>query len=82
MNNCYSWDNLGYGYKMHILSELTLTHSASWNNGNPNVFTGEYDYDNKNPLDKNLETIQDLINSDPNFEKNYNSKNFNIDNGK
>ena len=81
INNCYSWDNLGYGYKMHILSKLSLTHSASWNNGNPNVFTGKYDYDQRNTLDKKMETIQDLISSDPNFENNYNSQNFNIDNG-
>lgn len=79
MNNCYSWDNLGYGYKMHILSKLSLTHSASWNNGNPNVFTGKYDYDKRSPLDKQMETIKDLMSSDPNFENNYNSQNFNLD---
>ena len=81
-NNCYAWDNLGYGFQLHVRSKLGLTHSASWNNGNPDVFTGKYDYDKGRPLDKNMETIQDIMDSDKEFESNYNSKNFNIDKAK
>ena len=81
-NNCFAWDNLGYGFQMHILSKLSLTHSASWNNGNADVFIGKYDYDKGKPLDKNLETVKDLIESDKDFESNYNSKNFSIEKGK
>ena len=81
-NNCFAWDNLGYGLNAHIRSKISITHSASWNNGNPNVFTGKYDYDNGKPLDKKMETIKDILNSDKDFESNYNSKNFNIDKAK
>lgn len=80
-NYCFAWDNLGNGFYNHVLTKISLAHSASWNNGNVNVFTGKYDYDIGKPLDKNIITIQDLINSDDNFENNYNKKNFTIDNG-
>ena len=81
-NYCYAWDNMGNGFQMHILTNINLSHSASWNNGNANVFTGKYDYDNRKPLDKNMMTIQDLIKSDVDFEKNYNDRKFSIENGK
>ena len=80
-NYCFSWDNLGNGFYMHVLTKIGLKHSASWNNGNIDVFTGKYDYDLGKPLDKNIITVQDLINSDENFEYNYNKKNFTINNG-
>lgn len=64
------------------MSKAIITHSGSWNNGNADVFTGKYDYDNNKPLDKNLWTIQELISTDPNFESNYINKKFSITNGK
>ena len=87
-NYCYAWDNSNDGWlSFHNSQEdksenLALYHSASWNNGNIDVFTGKYDYDNGKPLDKNLWSIEDIINSDENFESNYKKKLYNINNGK
>ena len=84
-NYCFAWDNGNSGFNYARLfnsSDLSYLHSGSWNNGNINVFTGKYDYDNGNPLDKNLWTIQELMESDPNFVSNYYNKKYNIDNAK
>ena len=73
-NYCFAWDNsnVGFNYvRIFNSSELSYLHSGSWNNGNIHVFTGKYDYDNGDPLDKNLWTIQEIIQSDPNFVSNY-----------
>ena len=65
-NYCFAWENSvnGFGYYYwdgkHKNGELIYSHSASWNNGNMNVFTGKYDFDNGKPLDKNMLTIQQL----------------------
>ena len=82
-NYCFSWDNSNDGW-INVIDDdsYDILHSASWNNGNPDVFTGKYDYDNRKSLDKNLWTIQHLIDSDPNFENNYKKRKFNIENGK
>ena len=81
-NYCFAWDNSNSGFNYDRLlnsSELSFLHSGSWNNGNINVFTGRYDYDNGNPLDKNLWTIQKIMESDPSFVSNYYNKKYNID---
>ena len=80
---CFSWDNSNSGFnydRTSNSSELNYLHSGSWNNGNLNVFTGKYDYDNGYPLDKKLWTIKQFIESDPNFESNYYIKKYSIDN--
>ena len=85
-NHCYSWDNSNNGFSVsnHELedSSMTFSHSACWNNGNINIFTGKYDFDNGKPLDKNMLTIQQLIESNTNYEKNYLNKQFSIENCK
>jgi hypothetical protein len=86
-NYCYAWDNSDDGWDAFdkegdITDIITIKHSACWNNGNPDVFTGKYDYDAGLPLDKKMWTVQQLMESDPNFEKNYKNKKFNYDNGK
>ena len=53
---------------MLFLGQVIYFHSACWNNGNVDVFTGKYDYDNGKPLDKNMSTIQQIIESVENFE--------------
>ncbi len=40
------------------------------------MFTGKYDYDNGYPLDTNLWTIQEIINSDENFVSKYYNKKY------
>lgn len=90
-NYCFAWDNSksGFSYYSDFMNQLantneefTYSHSASWNNGNIDVFSGKYDFDNGRKLDKNLFTIQEILESDKNFEKNYNKKIFNIENAK
>ena len=84
-NYCFAWENgnTGFNYvRMLNSSDLSYTHSGSWNNGNVNVFTGKYDYDNAKPLDKNLKTIQKIIESDENFVSNYYNNHYNINNAK
>ena len=82
-NYCFAWDNgnSGFNYVRELnSSDLSYLHSGNWNNGNVDVFTGKYDYDNGNPLDKNLWTIQEIIKSDPNFVSNYYNKKYNVNN--
>ena len=43
------------------------------------VFSGKYDFDNGNPLDKKLWTIQQTLKSNKYFENNYNNNIFNLD---
>ena len=86
-NYCFSWENSDDGWDSfdkegQNTDSVTYSHCASWNNGNSDVFIGKYDYNNGKELDKNMLTIQHLINSDNNFESNYKNKKFNIDNGK
>ena len=86
-NYCFAWDNSksGFNYYNYLFSQsankyedFTYSHSASWNNGNMDVFSGKYDFDNGRKLDKNLFTIQEILESDKNFENNYNNKIFNL----
>ena len=86
-NYCYAWDNSDDGWDAYdkegdVTNSIIITHSACWNNGNIDIFTGKYDYDNGKPLDKNLWTIEQLIDSDKDFESNYNNKKFSYINGK
>ena len=84
---CFAWDNSDDGWDSYdkegdLSARVDYLHSACWNNGNPDVFTGKYDYDNGRALDKNLWTIQQLMSSDKSFESNYNNRRFSISNGK
>ena len=81
-NYCFAWDNANSGFnyvRLYNSSELSYLHSGCWNNGNVNVFTGKYDYDNGSPLDKKLWTIQEIMASDTSFVSNYYNKKYNID---
>lgn len=85
-NYCFAWDNSDDGWDSYdkagdLSARVDYLHSACWNNGNPDVFTGKYDYDNNKSLDKNLWTIEYLISSDSNFESNFNNRKFAL-NGK
>ena len=84
-NNCFAWENSqnGFGYYhwdgKNKNGEITYTHSACWNNGNMDVFSGKYDFDNGKPLDKKLWTIQQILKLNKDFEYNYNNNIFNLD---
>ena len=86
-NYCYAWDNSDDGWDAYdkegdVTDYIEINHSACWNNGNVDVFTGKYDYNNEAPLDKNMWTIEMLMESDSNFESNYNNKKFSYEQGK
>jgi hypothetical protein len=86
-NYCYAWDNSDDGWDAFdkegdITNSIIINHSACWNNGNVDVFTGKYDYKNGIALDKNMWTIEQLIDSDKDFESNYKNKKFSYSNGK
>ena len=80
-NYCFAWDNSNSGFNyIRALnsSDLSYLHSASWNNGNINVFTGRYDYDSGYPLDKNISIIKQIMETDENYVSNYYNKKFSI----
>ena len=79
LNYCFSWENSDDGYDSfdkegNKTDSVTYNHCACWNNGNLDIFIGKYDYDNSKELDKNMQTIQQLIISDKNYEDNYKKK--------
>ena len=82
---CFAWDNSNNGWGLYDKesdTNISYINSACWNNGNPDVFTGKYDYDHGQIIDNELWTIQQIISSDPSFKKNYNNKKFSISNGR
>lgn len=84
---CYSWDNADDGWDSYDKSgdnsaSVTYSHSACWNNGNPKVFTGEYDYNNGNALDTALHTVKQIMAADSSFASNYANGKFDTSNGK
>jgi len=86
-NFCYAWDNSDDGWDAFdkegdVTDYIEINHSACWNNGNVDVFTGKYDYNEGKILDKNMWTVQMMMESDSNFESNYKNKKFSYDNAK
>ena len=86
-NYCFAWDNSDDGWDSYDKpgdnsASVQYLHSACWNNGNPDIFIGKYDYNLGRSLDKNMWTIQQLMASDSNFEANYKNKKFSIAKGK
>jgi hypothetical protein len=79
---CYSWDNGDDGWdsfdKTDYTKDLSYTNCACWNNGNPDVFTGKYDYDNGDSLDENLFLVELIEAQDSSFATNYKNKKFSL----
>lgn len=72
---CYAWENSDDGWdsydKDSLTYDLTYTNCACWNNGDPTIFTGEYDYKNGNALDTDLLLVELICNKDSSFASNY-----------
>lgn len=73
---CYAWDNSDDGWDSFdkagdVTPDITYTNCAVWNNGNPDVFTGKYDFDHKKALDENLHLVQLIKAKDGSFASNY-----------
>ncbi len=84
---CFAWDNSDDGWDSYDKSgdksaTVTYKHSACWNNGNPQVFTGEYDFLNGKKLDTNMWTVQQIMAADSSFASNYAKGTFNASKGK
>jgi pectin methylesterase-like acyl-CoA thioesterase len=80
---CYAWDNSDDGWDSYdktdgLTYDLTYTECACWNNGNPNVFTGKYDFDNGKPLDTNLLLVELICRNNPSFATNYANRYFSL----
>lgn len=78
---CYAWDNSDDGWDSYDKTDgytydLSYEQCACWNNGNPDVFTGKYDYDKGNSLDTNLFLVQLISKQDSNYVSNYKNKKF------
>lgn len=77
--NCRAWENSDDGWDSYdrgtpYIGDVYYIECLAWNNGNPDVFTGEYDYKHGYPLDKNLLYVKAILNSDKDFETKYNNK--------
>ncbi len=77
--NCRAWENSDDGWDSYeqgspYVGSVYYIECLAWNNGNPYVFTGDYDYDNNRPLDKNLLYVEQILREDPSFEAKYNSR--------
>lgn len=81
---CYAWDNSDDGWDSYDKSssgytmDLSYEECACWNNGNPDVFTGKYDFEKGNPLDTDLYMIELICAQDSDFASNYNKGNFSL----
>ena len=78
--NCRAWENSDDGWDSYdrgtpYIGSVYYEECLAWNNGNPYVFTGEYDYENGYPLDKNLLYVQAVLEEYPDFEQDYNAHN-------
>lgn len=83
---CYAWENSDDGWDSYdktdgLTYDLKYEECATWNNGNSSVFTGEYDYKNGKPLDRNLLLVQLIMKQDSSFAANYENGKFLLPSG-
>lgn len=70
--NCYSWDNADDGYDLfRNYNDVTFENCFAWHNGYGEVYTGRYDFNNKEPLDENLKIVKMIQEHDPEFKTKY-----------
>lgn len=83
---CYAWDNSDDGWDSYdktdgLTYDLSYEECACWNNGNPDVFTGKYDFDNGDALDTNLLLVKLISNKSSSFATNYAKGTFSLPSG-
>lgn len=82
---CYAWENSDDGWdsydKDSLTYDLTYTNCACWNNGDPTIFTGEYDYQKGNALDTDLLLVELICKKDSSFASNYKNGKFSLPSG-
>ena len=77
--NCRAYDNSDDGWDSYdrgtpYVGNIYYIECLAWNNGNPETFTGEYDYKMGYPLDKDLLYIEAVLADNPGFETEYNNR--------
>lgn len=79
---CYAWENSDDGWDSYdkdtLTYDLTYTNCACWNNGDPTIFTGEYDFNKGNALDTDLLLVELICNKDSSFAANYKNGNLSL----
>lgn len=80
---CYAWDNSDDGWDSFdktdgLTYDLSYTWCACWNNGNPDVFTGKYDFDNGAALDTDMLLVELIMKKDSSFASKYAAGNFSL----
>lgn len=83
---CYAWDNSDDGWDSFdktdgLTYDLSYEECATWNNGNPLVFTGEYDFNNGKALDTNLLLVELIMQNSSSFASNYANGTFSLPSG-
>lgn len=82
MRNCYSWENSDDGFDLFAnYNNVVFENCAAWHNGDPNVFSGKYDYERGRSLDENLRLVKIFMEYDESFKTNYENKNFALPSG-
>ncbi|MGN1318817.1 MAG: right-handed parallel beta-helix repeat-containing protein [Lachnospirales bacterium] len=71
-NSDDGWDSYDRGTP--YIGSVYYIECLAWNNGNPYVFTGEYDYEKGYALDKNLLYVEAILKEYPDFETEYNNR--------
>lgn len=62
------WDSFG------AHGDISYIECMCFHNGDADIFSGKYDYENNKPLDKNLIYVQAILANDPDFETKYNNR--------
>jgi len=79
---CYSWENSDDGWDSYDKDTLTYNLSyeqcACWNNGDPTVFTGQYDFNKGAALDSNLLLVELIKAKDSTFATKFASGTFTL----
>lgn len=83
---CYAWDNSDDGWDSFdktdgLTYDLSYEECATWNNGNPSVFTGEYDFNKGKALDTNLLLVELIMQNNSSFASNYANGSFSLPSG-
>lgn len=82
---CYAWENSDDGWdsydKTSLTYDLSYEECATWNNGDPTIFTGQYDFNNGNALDTNLLLVELITQKDSSFASNYANGSFSLPTG-
>ncbi len=84
---CYAWENSDDGWDSYdktdgLTYDLTYEECATWNNGEPTVFTGEYDFNNGDDLDTDLLLVELIMEQSSSFATDYANGSFSLPSGK